>query len=278
MPTGPLLRTTLLLASIAFAPVFLHAAQPKAVTDPKIKFAQQITEAKNNIGSKKEELRWVAMDFERIGDWGKSDLRILTNDYARVFSTWEKIGELYQAGRSQEALDLKATAKPSRDWRRRFEARLKQSELWPTEHWAGDLQNSWRGRQSRAFSPKWVEAKQNASMAWGRFADSIAPEVKPEERNKLEDAAYEAEAHAKAAEIIWGMREFEDKHELPAASPTLASKAKELRALEEELTRITQERLRADQRQRDWDRHRKQQQDEFTRIYQQTLEQSRRAK
>src|SRR3954470_22842415 len=100
MPTGSLLRTTLMLASIAIAPAFLHAAQPKPVTDPKTRFARQITEARDTIAAKKEESRWLLLDFERLGDWGKSDIRVLTNDLARVVETWQKVEELYEAGKA----------------------------------------------------------------------------------------------------------------------------------------------------------------------------------
>ena len=216
--------------------------------------------------------------FERLGDWGKSDIRILTNDYARTAETWQKVKELYEAGKAEEAASLKASAKSMRDWQRRFEARLKQSEIWPTEHWAEEALKHWSGPQARAFAPKYIEAKQNASMAWGRFADSIAPDVKADERIKLEDAAYAAESETKIAQVVWKMREFEDGHSAKNTSPDLAEKAKKLRRLESELTDIAKERLRVEQRQREWERRRKSEEEEFTRIYEKAIEQPKSSK
>jgi hypothetical protein len=254
-----------------------NSAQQKPV-DPKTRFVRQITEAKDTIGKRKEELRWVLLDFERLGDWGKSDIRILTNDYARTVETWQKVKELYEAGKADEAASLKTSAKSMRDWRRRFEARLKQSEFWPAEHWAEEALKHWSGPEARAFAPKYIEAKQNASMAWGRFADSIAPDAKIDERIKLEDAAYAAESEAKIAQVVWTMREFEDGHRAKTASADLAERAKQMRRLESELTDIAGERLRVEQRQREWERHRKSEEEEFTRIYQKALEQPKSSK
>jgi hypothetical protein len=241
--------------------------------DKRSKYARQISEAKNSIFGRTEELRWLAQDFESLGDWGRSDYNILTNDYARIVSEWEVILGRLRAGDSEQARGLREASKPrpDRDWKKRAEARRRQSDLWPSEQWAHEVERIWGGARARAYAPQWIAARRKASMAWGRLAEAIKPGLEREVYIRLEESSHEIEARVKVTETIWRMKTTQDQMlaDPKGNSPSVFALVKEMEGMEAELMQISRERLRIEKQQRDWDRRRKLKEEEMTRAHQQ---------
>jgi hypothetical protein len=253
---------------------------PTDEADKRSKFARQISEAKNNISWKTEELRWLAQDFESLGDWGRSDYRILTNDYARIVSEWEIILRRLRAGDSEQARSLREADKPrpDREWKKRAEARRRQADLWPGEQWVNEVERMWGRTRAQAYAPQWIVARQKASMAWGRLAEAIGPGGTPETHFRLEESAHEAEATVKLTETIWRMKAAQDQvlADPKGNSPAVLALVKEMEGMEKELVEISRERLRIEKQQRDWDRRRKLKEEAMTRAHQQAAEERQR--
>ena len=229
---------------------------------PEERFAAEIGHARNNLEWRQGDLKWLAADLENLGDFGKADLVLLRRDFAAIAAAWKEIGETYRRGDGDRAKQLQREAEkmqPAVVWRTRVEARKRQAELWPADDWVMQIGARWRGPMERRWAPKFIEARRRASTAWARAAEISTPDADPRKALATEDAAWEAEFDARAAEAIFYSNEDKDRvlNNPKVSSEELNRKLAEIEALEKERLDLAREQAETDRKRRDWERRRK---------------------
>jgi hypothetical protein len=246
-----------LAALLAFTAVAADDPRP-----PEERFAGDIGTARNNIEWRQNELKWLVNELENLGDFGKADLVLVRQDFARAVDAWQKVSETYRRGDGDRAKEMQREAEalqPSTTWRPRVEARKRQADLWPADDWVTQLTARWRGRLQRLWAPRFIEARRRASTAWARAAESVTPEADPQKVVDAEEAAWLAEFEARAAEAVFNSNEDKDRvmHNSKVTSAELDRRLAEIETLDKERLELARVQAETDRKRRDWERRRK---------------------
>jgi hypothetical protein len=250
------------LASTLAALLTLAAIAAESPRPPEERFANEIRHARNSVEWRQGELKWLSSDLDGLGDFGRADLVLLRQDFARSAASWQTVAETYQRGEAERAKELQREAEafqPTTHWRTRIEARHRQADLWPADDWVMQLTARWRGPMQRGWAPKFIEARRRASTAWARAAEAVTQDADPRKLTELEDAAWNAEFDARAAEAVFNSNEDKDRvlHDPKISSEDLERKLAEITALETERLEFARAQAETERKRRDWERRRK---------------------
>lgn len=235
--------------------------QSHAADESKVSPEREIRQLNDRIKTRQSGTQSLTGDFQPLGDWTRSDLKMLADESKQLIEKYQKAIEAWQKDDATTARRLVTETEPARDlrdWRRRLEARREQSQNWRGEKWAEEVQTKWGRDRARAYGAEWVAAARRASLAWGRYAESIAPGVAREKQHELEDAAQLAEAEIHAVEEKWRIRQTIDDRlwDKTITSPELEKRIRELEQLGERASEIMRKRAEADRQLREWQRER----------------------
>jgi len=238
-----------------------HGADPSATDEPSGPHAKEIRQLRDRAGWRQKTGQSFVADFQEFGDFTKGDLLLVEAEFQGFAAAFQKAIDAYGKGDVEAARALARDAdksKESRDWRKRLLARREQAEAWPSEKWAEEMQTKWGGARTHAFGAEWVQSRRRASAAWGRYAESIAPDVEREKQLALEDAAHLAEAEVRATEERWRIRQTLDDRlwDKTVTSPELARKIREFEKLGDKTTEIMRQRAEGERLWREWQRER----------------------
>lgn len=239
---------------------------------PEQRFAAEIGHARNSLESQQRDLKWLADDLENLADFGKADLTLLRQDFARAAAAWQEISDTYRRGDGERAKELQReaeTLQPAIPWRARVEARKRQADLWPADDWVMQITARWRGPMERRWAPKFIESRRRAATAWAHAAETITPDANPRKMIEAEDAAWSADFDARAAEAIFNSNEDKDRvlHNPKVSSEELSRKLAGIEALEKERLDFAREQAETDRKRRDWERRRKAAGKDLTAVY-----------
>src|ERR1041384_32721 len=122
------------------------AADSLKPDDSRSPYADEIRRVKDRMGWRQTDLQWLTPDFEQLGDFGKADLRLMIEDFQRLIGEGQKAIDAYHKGDVATARRLgreAERARETRDWRVRLDARRRQAESWPSEHWFEQVASLW---------------------------------------------------------------------------------------------------------------------------------------
>jgi hypothetical protein len=226
------------------------------------------------IGRREAELAGFVQDLESLGDFGRSDLRLLRADYAGLIRSCRDAIAAYERGDLEAARRSQRQVKDSkieRRWRQRCGARGRQAESWPPEKWVFEMETQRLDARTEAQAPRCVAARRQAASAWASYAQAIVPAADEGRLVELEDQAYAADAEVRAASAIWTLYvEVYFRAASPKVqSPQLSEKLQSLEQWRESIQAICRDRAEIERRQRQWDRTRERLNREIAEAYQQ---------
>ena len=276
------------LGLLAFAGVvgglpLTRAADDAPAADDAVPHAREIRQLTERMGWRQKTQQGFSRDFQEMGGFTKGDLQLVTAEYQGFIDGFQKAINAYRQGEVETARELAKEAekaRESREWGRRFQARREQSQNWPDEKWAEEMQTKWGGARTRAFGAEWVQSRRRASAAWGRYAESIAPGIERRQQLALEDAAFLAEAGVRSTEERWRIRQTLDDRlwDKTVTSEEVEKKIREFEQLGEKATEIIKQRAESDRLWREWQRARTEAERDVAETFRATWEQQEKRK
>jgi hypothetical protein len=250
-------------------------------THAKSPYAREISQVEDVLRRHEEELAGLTHELETLGDFGKSDARLAQEDYGRLFQTGREAIAAYRRGDAEMARLRRQETEQSRLnrlWRRRYEARDRQAQSWPPEQWVFDLETQKGDARTKAHAPRYVAVRRQASLAWARLAEAIAPGAEEGRLIELENKAYAAEAEVRAAAAIWVLyvEVYYRTANPKVQSPELAAKLQTVERWRESIQAIHRDRAEVERRQREWDRTRERLNQEIAEAYEQAWKEADR--